>query len=1315
MRTSNWSLVLYLAAAVPTFGFWEAKDQGWISKHGQPEKSWSNEGWRRNSRGSNEWKGWSSSSSGGIAATSISVAKHYVVPVPMSISSHKPSAGHRSSFSAMPYWKNTTQSQSAPGYQVGSMTTSTHYSTEVIIVTVCPSNFKYCPVSAKTTSELTKTHTHTTVIPISMSSESTASASQASPFLDSTVAPSVATSSVYRVQTITVSTLGTTSDYTTMSASPTVMAVLPGPEALSSSTAAGLSSEVTVSSVDGQINSIPTAAPTVITSSLLSTDFVEVTVCPSAAPSCPAMSQITQVTTSIVAYTTVVTVYPVAAPSGPADASASAGSSSTSAVPVYLALSESQAPGSGLAPAGSSSTIAEPSLFSGPLNAGPTLSSVASLVVSSTAAAVPSGAYPTMETAIVYSSITQISTVFITTYSITATYTAGGITSQSILASLSTITSVGPSTIYVTSTLTKVCTEEACVPATSGAPTTTVTLTTVYPSTSSIGTSNGDGVSVITTSEPAIITKTITLTASYLYNALSSSQSVVTAILTTSAVVSYHNGTFSAESSTPAGIVSEATYVSLVSSARWSAHLYSSHVRGKSTSPTAYRASPYSSHAYGNMTSHVRGNSPSPTAYRASPYSSHAYGNMTSPNVAPTTSSFTGSVSSSIPGWANLTSLTMNVTISNPITTSQAPFSYTTGGLYTNNTSVISSSGSVPSTMNITTSSPITTTQAPLIHSSTRGLYTNATSPTPNSNSTTLAKNNTMIRPITETWVPIMPSSKSNFYTNATSTRSSSTSKISSVTSTISSSSSTSSCAPTTSPTFSPACQSFDIPNCIPCEGQPGSDPATWCGLTTATDYYQEWPKTCKKISCSLEVTNTTVAPDGISRLGMIYNNQFPGPTIEANWGDEVEVHLTNQLTANGTSMHFHGVRQLWTNEMDGVPSITQCPLSGNGDQMTYRWVASQYGSSWYHSHYSLQAWEGAVGPMFIHGPSTAEYDIDLGPVMIQDWLHTPVFELFENDEKTGSPIQDNGLINGQNIYVDPTTNAITGARSKFVFEKGKKHYMRLVNMALDSSFAFSIDKHLIQVVATDFVPIIPYTTDVLKIAVGQRYDIIVEANQDVDDYWLRIDPLTFSAAPGRLPPCGSYNTMDGDIKAIISYNGSCSTPTTTAWAHDNVCTDEPYASLTPYLPKNVGVVDTEVTESLVIVGNRNTSIYRWYLSGTTFLVEFNQPTLLDIYQNITDYAGPLAIELPAADQWVYIIIESPIPLPHPIHLHGHDFHILGSGPGVYANQTLNMKNPPRRDVASLPSGGYLVLAFLTDNPGAWLMHCHIGWHVSMG
>ena len=79
--------------------------------------------------------------------------------------------------------------------------------------------------------------------------------------------------------------------------------------------------------------------------------------------------------------------------------------------------------------------------------------------------------------------------------------------------------------------------------------------------------------------------------------------------------------------------------------------------------------------------------------------------------------------------------------------------------------------------------------------------------------------------------------------------------------------------------------------------------------------------------------------------------------------------------------------------------------------------------------------------------------------------------------------------------------------------------------------------------------------------------------------------------------------------------------------------------------------------------------------------------------------------------------------------LQGHDFLVLGRSPAVDNPFTigarrfnpatdlasLNFNNPVRRDVTMLPGNGWLVLAFRTDNPGAWLMHCHIAWHVSQG
>ena len=70
------------------------------------------------------------------------------------------------------------------------------------------------------------------------------------------------------------------------------------------------------------------------------------------------------------------------------------------------------------------------------------------------------------------------------------------------------------------------------------------------------------------------------------------------------------------------------------------------------------------------------------------------------------------------------------------------------------------------------------------------------------------------------------------------------------------------------------------------------------------------------------------------------------------------------------------------------------------------------------------------------------------------------------------------------------------------------------------------------------------------------------------------------------------------------------------------------------------------------------------------------------------------------------------------LHLHGHDFAILSQStkPYVQGVTQLNLINPPRRDVVTLyGGGGHVVIAFKTDNPGAWLFHCHIAIHASDG
>lgn len=86
----------------------------------------------------------------------------------------------------------------------------------------------------------------------------------------------------------------------------------------------------------------------------------------------------------------------------------------------------------------------------------------------------------------------------------------------------------------------------------------------------------------------------------------------------------------------------------------------------------------------------------------------------------------------------------------------------------------------------------------------------------------------------------------------------------------------------------------------------------------------------------------------------MTVNGQFPGPVLEANWGDWLEITVVNNLGVEGTSMHWHGLRQIETPWMDGVPSLSQCPIAP-GANFTYRFRAEVYGTSWYHAHYSAQ------------------------------------------------------------------------------------------------------------------------------------------------------------------------------------------------------------------------------------------------------------------------------------------------------------------------------------------------------------------------
>lgn len=121
---------------------------------------------------------------------------------------------------------------------------------------------------------------------------------------------------------------------------------------------------------------------------------------------------------------------------------------------------------------------------------------------------------------------------------------------------------------------------------------------------------------------------------------------------------------------------------------------------------------------------------------------------------------------------------------------------------------------------------------------------------------------------------------------------------------------------------------------------------------------------------------------------------------------------------------------------------------------------------------------------MIIHGPSTANYDEDLGPIVLSDWAHQTADALYDYAQSEGPPTLDNGLINGLNVC--NTSGTITGTRWETNVTAGTSYRMRLINTAIDTHYKFMIDNHTFTVMAMDFVPIEPYETTVLDINMGK-------------------------------------------------------------------------------------------------------------------------------------------------------------------------------------------------------------------------------------
>lgn len=288
------------------------------------------------------------------------------------------------------------------------------------------------------------------------------------------------------------------------------------------------------------------------------------------------------------------------------------------------------------------------------------------------------------------------------------------------------------------------------------------------------------------------------------------------------------------------------------------------------------------------------------------------------------------------------------------------------------------------------------------------------------------------------------------------------------------------------------------------------------------------------------DCSNYTVPP-----TTFFINGQIPGPTIYATKNDRIQVLVRNMLpltiqadpnvtlygagNTNALSIHYHGIRQFNTNQMDGVPFVTQDPILP-GEEYLYDFVPDASGTYFYHAHVGLQE-SSVFGPLIIYendyvNPSiknnnhdndnhnNEELTLQLGNqtvtyhddqiITISEWFHTERNRLeasFLAPNFIGLNDAESVLINGktinneQNIASNDEQLTCQGYTVINVHRE-KTYRFRVIGASTFRSYAFAIQDHPLTIIEADGGLIEPYVTNHIEVQPGQRYSVLVTMNQ---------------------------------------------------------------------------------------------------------------------------------------------------------------------------------------------------------------------------
>lgn len=437
----------------------------------------------------------------------------------------------------------------------------------------------------------------------------------------------------------------------------------------------------------------------------------------------------------------------------------------------------------------------------------------------------------------------------------------------------------------------------------------------------------------------------------------------------------------------------------------------------------------------------------------------------------------------------------------------------------------------------------------------------------------------------------------------------------------------------------------------------------------------------------------------GVEREVWTYDGQVPGPLIRATEGDTLRIRVKNNLP-RPTTIHWHGIHQIDTWQMDGVEGLTQ-PGIPTGAEFTYEFLARPAGTHWYHSHTGVQYSEGLFGPIIIdRRDEPGRYDRD-EVMVVNDWFRKPSDEILEElregaghgmGSMPGMPGHtmagtkpevgpghgrqempamadiadvpfDFGLINGRGRRPGDTKSPLTA----FEVRQGERIRFRIINASSTYAFRFQIDGHRLTVIATDGTSVKPVTVDNLLISIGERYDVLVDAKEG-GAFWIRAV------------------TLDGNEVRAVLRTGSA---TQGEPPERRVVWGPKALNLSALRSEGPTSLDGKAFRQVVLRMGGSMAPYSWTINGQAY------PEI-----------DPIRVE---RGESIRLLLENQTEMDHPMHLHGHSFYVLGSP------ENLNLTDPVLKDTVNLPVKSSLVLHWEATNPGKWLFHCHIEWHLATG